>query len=158
MNFYTILIAIIAAQTHTFTQYTHTHTFTFTILCKLFLFFGGKKTTTTILDTHNSDQSHAGTTLANLKKQRAQSRNSGTSENGSLMGGAPQSISSSIIGTGNGGSATGTNSGVQSMELSLLSSTNDLSESTAPTITKFSGVTSDVVSDSTRSRRCCVVM
>lgn len=111
------------------------------------------------LDTHNLDQSHAGTTLANLKKQRAQSRNSGTSENGSLMGGAPQSINSSIIGTGNGGGGgAGTSSGVQSMELSLLSSTNDLSESTAPTITKFSGVTSDVVSDSTRSRRCCVVM
>lgn len=139
---------------HTHKQHSHNHAFTLTMLCKIFLLFDENNF---FLDTHNLDQSHAGTTLANLKKQRAQSRNSGTSENGSLMGGAPQSINSSIIGTGNGGAA-GTSSGVQSMELSLLSSTNDLSESTVPTITKFSGVTSDVVSDSTRSRRCCVVM
>lgn len=107
-----------------------------------------------ITDTHNIDQSHAGTTLANLKKQRAQSRNSATaSENGSLMG-APQSI------TSNNSLCSGPNSGIgQSMEMSLLSSTNDLMHGdSAPTITKFSGVTSDVVSDSTRSRRCCIVM
>lgn len=116
------------------------------------------------LDTHNLDQSHAGTTLANLKKQRAQSRNSATSENGSLIVGAPQSINSTnslcggAVGNSINGNIIGGNvSGAQSMEYSLLSSTNDLHETT-PTITKFSGVTSDVVSDSTRSRRCCVVM
>lgn len=99
------------------------------------------------LDTHNLDQSHAGTTLANLKKQRAQSRNSATSENGSIIG-ASQSLNSCNSISGIGG---------QSMELSLLSSNNDIHDPT-PTITKFSGVTSDVVSDSTHSRRCCILM
>lgn len=76
--------------------------------------------------------------MANLKKQRAQSRTSNASENGSLVTSA-QGINS--------------NYPVQPMELSLTS--NDLQ---TPSITKFSGVTSDVVSDSTRSRRCCAVM
>lgn len=119
--------------------------------------FCTKKNIWNELDTHNVDQSHAGTTLANLKKQRAQSRNSATiSENGSLIG-APQSITSTnSLCSGVGGISTGAG---QSMEMSLLSSTNDLMH-TDPnaTITKFSGVTSDVVSDSTRSRRCCIVM
>ncbi|XP_031640408.1 protein phosphatase 1 regulatory subunit 16A isoform X2 [Contarinia nasturtii] len=86
-----------------------------------------------------------GTTLANLKKQRAQSRNSAVSENGSL-------IAPSIT--------TAANSIGPSMEMSFLSSsTNELMhDESAATITKFSGVTSDVVSDSTRSRRCCIVM
>lgn len=99
------------------------------------------------LDTHKLDQSLAGTTLANLKKQRAQSRTSGSSENGSLITTTSQSAHScnSLVG-----------SNPQSMDLSLLSATNDVRET--PTITKFSGVTSDLVSDSTRSRRCCIIM
>lgn len=85
-------------------------------------------------DTHNLDNSLSGTTLANLKKQRAQSRSSTTSENGSLIGNP--TIASNLI------------SGQPMMEL------NDQT----PKITKFSGVTSDVVSDSTSSRRCCIMM
>lgn len=94
-------------------------------------------------DTHNLDQSLAGTTLANLKKQRAQSRTSTASENG-VGGGTLQSTSGSINQQVNGGQ--------QSMELSVVST-----DIQTPKITKFSGVTSDVVSDST-SRRCCVIM
>lgn len=87
-------------------------------------------------DTHNLDNALSGTTLANLKKQRAQSRSSTTSENGSLIGGS--TIASNLIG----------GHGQPIMELT----------DQPPKITKFSGVTSDVVSDSTRSRRCCTVM
>lgn len=112
-------------------------------------------------DTHNVDQSHAGTTLANLKKQRAQSRNSAVaSENGSLIATPSIAMATTNSGMCNTGSTLARNSLGPSMEMSFLSSsTNDLMhvEST-PTITKFSGVTSDVVSDSTRSRRCCIVM
>lgn len=108
--------------------------------------------------TIDTNQSHAGTTLANLKKQRAQSRNSGTLENGSLIG-APPSITSTNSQC-NAIPNFPRNSGASSMDMSLLSvSTNDIL-TTGPnqSITKFSGVTSDVVSDSTRSRRCCIVM
>lgn len=97
--------------------------------------------------------------MANLKKQRAQSRNSGTLDNGSLLSAAPPSITS----TNSLCNATQNyvrSSGASSMDMSLLSaSTNDIL-TTGPnhSITKFSGVTSDVVSDSTRSRRCCIVM
>lgn len=86
-------------------------------------------------DTHNLDNSLSGTTLANLKKQRAQSRSSTTSENGSLIGGN-QTIASTLL------------SGQPMLELT----------DQTPKITKFSGVTSDVVSDSTSSRRCCTIM
>ncbi|KAG4066558.1 hypothetical protein HA402_007194 [Bradysia odoriphaga] len=92
---------------------------------------------TVLVDTHNLDNSLSGTTLANLKKQRAQSRSSTTSENGSLIGNP--TIASSLM------------SGQPMMEL------NELNDQT-PKITKFSGVTSDVVSDSTSSRRCCTIM
>ncbi|XP_055312649.1 protein phosphatase 1 regulatory subunit 16A isoform X2 [Sitodiplosis mosellana] len=104
------------------------------------------------------DQSHAGTTLANLKKQRAQSRNSAVSENGSLI--ATPSITTATNSMCNTGNSLARNSLGPSMEMSFLStSTNDLMhDDTAPTVVKFSGVTSDVVSDSTRSRRCCIVM
>lgn len=84
------------------------------------------------------DHSLSGTTLANLKKQRAQSRTSNASENGTVV---------------TGGNGINANYPIQPMELSLTS--NELQ---TPSITKFSGVTSDVVSDSTRSRRCCSVM
>lgn len=87
-------------------------------------------------DTHNLDHSLTGTTLANLKKQRAQSRTTGSPENGSLLS-----------------SQLNSNYPSQSMDISLTSS-----ELQPPSITKFSGVTSDVVSDSTRSRRCCALM
>lgn len=93
-------------------------------------------------DTHNLDQSLAGTTLANLKKQRAQSRTS-TSDNGPL-------VSSSKTSTGNpSGNVT---NGIATTATSGLAT-----EVSAPPVIKFSGVTSDVVSDST-SRRCCCIM
>lgn len=97
--------------------------------------------------------------MANLKKQRAQSRNSGTLDNGSLLG-APPSITSTNSLCTPAPNFPNRNSGASSMDMSLLSaSTNDiLNVGPNQSITKFSGVTSDVVSDSTRSRRCCIVM
>ncbi|XP_055705415.1 protein phosphatase 1 regulatory subunit 16A isoform X2 [Phlebotomus papatasi] len=86
------------------------------------------------------DHSIAGT-LADLKKHRAQSRSSGSPENGSIL------TTQSLTGAG---STVGQSPAV---ELSLVSS-----PSLQSTPAKFSGITGDVVSDSTRSRKCCVIM
>uniref|UniRef100_A0A1L8DND3 Protein phosphatase 1 regulatory subunit 16A n=1 Tax=Nyssomyia neivai TaxID=330878 RepID=A0A1L8DND3_9DIPT len=96
---------------------------------------------TVLFDAHTVDHSIAGT-LADLKKHRAQSRNSNSPENGSIL--TTQSL------TGGPGCPGGTSPAV---ELSLVSSP---SLQTSPA--KFSGITGDVVSDSTRSRKCCVIM
>ena len=118
-------------------------------------------------DTHNLDQSLSGTTLANLKKQRAQSRTGGgngtASENGSLV--TTTHIGGSSNGTTSIAHTNGTNShvgnnvhsnnklnAVQPLDLAIVSNNVQTAK-----ITKFSGVTSDVVSDST-SRRCCTIM
>lgn len=148
---------------YTYTQHTNTlskrrNVLVFVCKYESFEIKSFTKTNNTHVDTHNVDQSHAGTTLANLKKQRAQSRNSAVSENGSLI--ATPSITTATNSLCNTGSDMARNSLGPSTEMSFLStSTNDLMHvGPSPTITKFSGVTSDVVSDSTRSRRCCVVM
>ncbi|XP_055693232.1 protein phosphatase 1 regulatory subunit 16A isoform X2 [Lutzomyia longipalpis] len=88
------------------------------------------------------DHSIAGT-LADLKKHRAQSRNSNSPENGSIL--TTQSLTGGTTCPGGGASPA--------VELSLVSS-----PSLQTTPAKFSGITGDVVSDSTRSRKCCVIM
>lgn len=80
------------------------------------------------LDTQNVDTSIAGT-LADLKKHRSQTRSSTSPENGSIV-------------TQN------------QIELPVLLSP----DSQIPTMTKFSGITGEVVGDSTKSRKCCVLM
>ncbi|XP_055856746.1 protein phosphatase 1 regulatory subunit 16A isoform X3 [Episyrphus balteatus] len=93
---------------------------------------GNNRAATT--DTHHVDNAYAGATLANLKKQRSQSRSNALTENGS------------VIGTNNSTDAASTSS-PSSMDLRALS------------MTKFSGITGDVVGDSTSSRRkCCTLM
>lgn len=88
-------------------------------------------------DTQNIDNSIAGT-LADLKKHRLLSsklRSSTSPENGSI--------------------------GVQSMppiELSVVSTPDLQSPIKSSAMPKFSGITGDVVSDSTRSRKCCNLM
>ncbi|XP_055693234.1 protein phosphatase 1 regulatory subunit 16A isoform X3 [Lutzomyia longipalpis] len=82
-------------------------------------------------------------TLADLKKHRAQSRNSNSPENGSIL--TTQSLTGGTTCPGGGASPA--------VELSLVSS-----PSLQTTPAKFSGITGDVVSDSTRSRKCCVIM
>uniref|UniRef100_A0A1B0CKV2 Protein phosphatase 1 regulatory subunit 16A n=1 Tax=Lutzomyia longipalpis TaxID=7200 RepID=A0A1B0CKV2_LUTLO len=88
------------------------------------------------------DHSIAGT-LADLKKHRAQSRNSNSPENGSIL--TTQSLTGGTTCPGGGASPA--------VELSLVSS-----PSLQTTPAKFSGITGDVVSDSTRSRKCCVII
>ncbi|XP_055907941.1 protein phosphatase 1 regulatory subunit 16A isoform X3 [Eupeodes corollae] len=96
---------------------------------------GGNNRATT--DTHHVDNAYAGATLANLKKQRSQSRSNALTENGS------------VIGTNN------TTEAVQSASSPSSSSIDPRVLS----MTKFSGVTGDVVGDSTSSRRkCCTLM
>uniref|UniRef100_A0A0K8TKJ2 Protein phosphatase 1 regulatory subunit 16A n=1 Tax=Tabanus bromius TaxID=304241 RepID=A0A0K8TKJ2_TABBR len=95
---------------------------------------------TVLVDTHNLDNALSGTTLANLKKQRSQSRTSTVSENGSVIAATSHSISS--------GSTN---------ELAVVSSTTGTDMQPTPII-KLSGVTSDVVNDSTKSKKCCVLM
>lgn len=80
-------------------------------------------------DTQNVDTSIAGT-LADLKKHRSQSRSSSSPENGSI--------------------------GTNQIELPVLLSPD--SQSPTITMSKFSGITGDVVGDSTKSRKCCVLM
>lgn len=87
---------------------------------------------TVLVDTQNIDHSIAGT-LAELKNHR-KSRSSTSPENGSV----------------------GTKS-LPPIELSIVS-TPELQSPNAATISKFSGITGDVVSDSTRSRKCCNLM
>lgn len=67
-------------------------------------------------------------TLADLKKHRSQSRSSSSPENGSIT--------------------------QNQIELPVLLSP----DSQSPTMTKFSGITGEVVGDSTKSRKCCVLM
>lgn len=100
--------------------------------------------------------------MANLKKQRAQSRSSANSETGSIIGTPSLNNISTTTTPASLDNNTTTSSSQnhnqmngESSELSLLSNNN---LEIAPTITKFSGVTSDVVSDSTRTRRCCIIM
>ncbi|XP_055620115.1 protein phosphatase 1 regulatory subunit 16A isoform X2 [Toxorhynchites rutilus septentrionalis] len=70
----------------------------------------------------------------------------GSSGNGSITGGDKSAISTLSRATGNG-------------SLLMAAGTVEGNNSTpSGTLNKFSGNTSDVVSDSTRSRRCCVVM
>ncbi|GAB0095706.1 protein phosphatase 1 regulatory subunit 16A [Sergentomyia squamirostris] len=95
---------------------------------------------TVLFDPQTVDHSITGT-LADLKKHRAQSRNSNSPENGSIL------TTQSLAG------ATGVAGQTPAVELSLVSSPS-LQNSPA----KFSGITGDVVSDSTRSRKCCVIM
>ncbi|XP_055693229.1 protein phosphatase 1 regulatory subunit 16A isoform X1 [Lutzomyia longipalpis] len=97
---------------------------------------------TVLFDAHTVDHSIAGT-LADLKKHRAQSRNSNSPENGSIL--TTQSLTGGTTCPGGGASPA--------VELSLVSS-----PSLQTTPAKFSGITGDVVSDSTRSRKCCVIM
>lgn len=81
------------------------------------------------------DNAYAGATLANLKKQRSQSRSNALTENGS------------VIGTNTSTDAASSSSPPASMDPRALS------------MTKFSGITGDVVGDSTSSRRkCCTLM
>ncbi|XP_059608857.1 protein phosphatase 1 regulatory subunit 16A isoform X2 [Phlebotomus argentipes] len=95
---------------------------------------------TVLFDAHTVDHSIAGT-LADLKKHRAQSRSSNSPENGSIL------TTQSLTGGAPGGASS------PALELSLVSS-----PSLQSTPAKFSGITGDVVSDSTRSRKCCVIM
>ncbi|XP_062563251.1 protein phosphatase 1 regulatory subunit 16A-like isoform X1 [Armigeres subalbatus] len=132
------------------------------------------------------DPSVAGT-LADLKKHRSQNRSSVSPENGSLLsaqslgslttGPNGQPLELSLVSTtgtssmdhlyGNGnGSLVGVDKGaVSTLNVangSLVGGTVAVPDTDVETSTgglnKFSGNTSDVVSDSTRSRRCCVVM
>lgn len=56
------------------------------------------------------------------------------------------------MGGGGGGQSVGATT-----PKSMMMNSN-LSSSATPKITKFSGVTGDVVSDSTSSGRCCIIM
>jgi hypothetical protein len=78
-----------------------------------------------------TEQSVTGT-LADLKKHRSQSRSSSSPENCSILT---------------------TQSSMAPVELAVISQTR----TDQPTV-KFSGNTSDIINDSTKSRRCCVVM
>lgn len=93
-------------------------------------------------DTQNLDHSIAGT-LADLKKHRSQSRCSNSPENGSIV--TSQSVNSVLSG------------GQPLNDLSIVSS-QDMQNNPNAMMSKFSGITGEVVSDSTRSRKCCVVM
>ncbi|XP_058463564.1 protein phosphatase 1 regulatory subunit 16A-like isoform X4 [Malaya genurostris] len=126
------------------------------------------------------DPSVAGT-LADLKKHRSQNRSSVSPENGSLL--SAQSLGS-LTGNGTGGQPLELslvsssdhhfqqqhhgNGGEKSTVSTLSNATGNGTVAMAGivgpdgtpsgTLNKFSGNTSEVVSDSTRSRRCCVVM
>lgn len=101
---------------------------------------------------HNLYRSFPGTTLANLKKQRAQSRScsvGGAASNPLSLENGSVSIAMQTMNSCN----SLVDSNPQSLELSMTNSEMELAE-----VTKFSGITGDVVSDTTRSRRCCIVM
>lgn len=85
------------------------------------------------------------TTLANLKKQRALNRSSSALENGTILG--PASLEMDTH-----------SNGLQSNDFKVFKDPMK-PETTNSKVTKFSGVTSDIVSDSTdSSRRCCSIM
>ncbi|XP_058463566.1 protein phosphatase 1 regulatory subunit 16A-like isoform X5 [Malaya genurostris] len=132
------------------------------------------------LSESSGDPSVAGT-LADLKKHRSQNRSSVSPENGSLL--SAQSLGS-LTGNGTGGQPLELslvsssdhhfqqqhhgNGGEKSTVSTLSNATGNGTVAMAGivgpdgtpsgTLNKFSGNTSEVVSDSTRSRRCCVVM
>ncbi|CAD7080364.1 unnamed protein product [Hermetia illucens] len=133
---------------------------------------------TVLVDTHNLDSSMTGATLANLKKQRSQSRSSTLSENGSVIATTAATTSHhslSPIATIKNSTATTTGTSLAggnvtgAIDLAVVPTsvaTNSIagpgmtasSLSSPQTVTKFSGVTGDVVSDSTRSKKCCLLM
>ncbi|XP_058832554.1 protein phosphatase 1 regulatory subunit 16A isoform X3 [Topomyia yanbarensis] len=133
----------------------------------------------------SGDPSVAGT-LADLKKHRSQNRSSVSPENGSLLsaqslgsltgnGTGGQPLELSLVSSsdhhfsqqqqqqqhhGNGGekSAISTLSNATGNGTLAMAGAGGVDGTNSGTLNKFSGNTSEVVSDSTRSRRCCVVM
>uniref|UniRef100_A0A336KRN3 Protein phosphatase 1 regulatory subunit 16A n=1 Tax=Culicoides sonorensis TaxID=179676 RepID=A0A336KRN3_CULSO len=90
-------------------------------------------------------------TLADLKKHRSQSRSSTSPENGSLLTATSTSNLNSIL------TPTPATMNGDIMELGGLKSSG-MPGDTSQRIPKFTGTPGDVVEDSTRSRRCCVIM
>lgn len=109
---------------------------------------------------HHLENAYTGATLANLKKQRSQSRSSALNENGSVVGaannneGSPSVPNNLALGTGTFDSMTNNSSSL----MDFSQTTSDLSSSSPPSVIKFSGITGDVVSDSTGSKKCCIIM
>ncbi|XP_038108170.1 protein phosphatase 1 regulatory inhibitor subunit 16B isoform X2 [Culex quinquefasciatus] len=113
-------------------------------------------------------------TLADLKKHRSQNRSSVSPENGSLLSaqglttnGNGQPLELSLVSTGTSDHYLAHGNGEKSAISTLSSATGNgvlaadggtAVHTPSGTLNKFSGNTSDVVSDSTRSRRCCVLM
>ncbi|XP_063704501.1 protein phosphatase 1 regulatory subunit 16A isoform X1 [Culicoides brevitarsis] len=98
------------------------------------------------------DELNAGT-LADLKKHRSQSRSSASPENGSLVTAASANNLNSILTTPTPATLNG-----DVMELGGLRSSGMPGGDISQRIPKFTGTPGDVVEDSTRSRRCCVIM
>ncbi|XP_063704503.1 protein phosphatase 1 regulatory subunit 16A isoform X2 [Culicoides brevitarsis] len=92
-------------------------------------------------------------TLADLKKHRSQSRSSASPENGSLVTAASANNLNSILTTPTPATLNG-----DVMELGGLRSSGMPGGDISQRIPKFTGTPGDVVEDSTRSRRCCVIM
>lgn len=92
--------------------------------------------------------------MADLKKHRSQSRSSASPENGSLVTAASASNLNSIL--ANSTPTPATMNG-DAMELGGLRSSG-MPGDVSQRIPKFTGTPGDVVEDSTRSRRCCVIM
>lgn len=100
------------------------------------------------------DELNAGT-LADLKKHRSQSRSSASPENGSLITASSASNLNSILAQTTPTPATMNG---EAMELGGLRSSGMPGDTSSQRIPKFTGTPGDVVEDSTRSRRCCVIM
>ncbi|XP_037934980.1 protein phosphatase 1 regulatory subunit 16A isoform X1 [Teleopsis dalmanni] len=108
------------------------------------------------------DSSFAGATLANLKKQRSLSRTNVLNyENGSVLGASTNNNNNNnnnFMGDGHTISSQPLSGGLLPNAIDFGSINSAENPAFASSVNKFSGVTGDVVSDSTSSKKCCTVM